>query len=139
MARKSARAAAMQMVFEHMLGGDGGEETLGELIEFTPEGDDAAYMDDVLAGVLAHQSEIDAEIGKSSRGWSVERLSRVDLAIMRLSVYEMFYREDVPASVAINEAVALAGRYSLPTSGKFVNGVLGDIWRRKEAQADQQQ
>lgn len=65
MARKSARAAAVQMVFENMLGGDGGEDTLRGLIEFSPEGEDQDFIDGILAGVEAHGEELDQAIEKN--------------------------------------------------------------------------
>ncbi len=140
MARTTARAAAMQMVYERLLGGQGGGETLELVYEQlnegkdTPSQDDQAYIDDVLAGIAARQDEIDQSIREFSVDWSLERMARVDLTILRLATYEILFREDVPGSVAINEAVELAGKYSDPAGGRFINGVLGSILRKKEAQ-----
>jgi N utilization substance protein B len=140
MARTTARAAAMQMVYERQLGGQGGGETLelvyeqlGEGGESAPSADDQMYIEDVLTGVYAHQAEIDANISEFSVDWSLERMAKVDLTILRLATYEILFREDVPGSVAINEAVELAGKYSDPAGGRFINGVLGSILRKKEA------
>ena len=77
--------------------------------------------------------ELDAEIQAASPRWNVSRMPKVDLTILRLAAWEILHEEDVPGSVAINEAVNLATRYSEPTSGRFVNGVLGTILRKKEA------
>lgn len=140
MARTTARAAAMQMVYERLLGGHGGEETLNLVYEQMGEGvtpptkDDQAYIEDILAGIAAHQDEIDESIREFSVDWPLERMARVDLTILRLAVYEILYRDDVPGSVAINEAVELAGKYSDPAGGRFINGVLGSILRKKEAE-----
>lgn len=140
MARTTARAAAMQMVYERLLGGQGGGETLELVYEQMGEGihapsqDDQAYIDDVLAGIAAHQDEIDGSILTFSVDWPLERMAKVDLTILRLATYEILFREDVPGSVAINEAVELAGKYSDPAGGRFINGVLGSILRRKEAE-----
>ena len=140
MARTTARAAAMQMVYERLLGGHGGGETLEMVYEQLGEGkdapsvDDQAYIEDVLTGIAAHQQEIDERIAEFSVDWSLDRMAKVDFTILRLATYEILYREDVPGSVAINEAVELAGKYSDPTSGRFINGVLGSILRKKEAE-----
>ena len=74
------------------------------------------------------------QIAGASRGWSLERMPRVDLTIMRLATWEILYEKDIPGSVTINEAVELANRYSDPdSSSRFINGVLGAILRKSEA------
>ncbi|MBQ9264642.1 MAG: transcription antitermination factor NusB [Clostridia bacterium] len=132
MARKSARAAAVQMVFENMMGGDGGEETLRGLIEFTPEEDDQQYIDDILSGVETHMEEIDAAIEKALKGWTIERISKVDHAVLRVAAYELCFARQTPDAVVINEAVALAQRFDVPTAGKFVNGVLATLLKARD-------
>lgn len=84
------------------------------------------------AHVREHLEDIDAQLNSASRGWKTKRMSRVDLAALRLAVYEMEYDEDVPTGVAINEAVELAKRFGGDASGSFVNGVLGKIASEKE-------
>lgn len=148
MARVTARAAVMQMIYEHLAGGEGGEETLQMVYdELRAEGvpgveairdnepgaADRAYITRVLDGVVNHLDELDGEIEAASRDWRVERMPKVDLTILRLATWEILHEEDVPGSVAINEAVELASRYSEPASGRFINGVLGTILRKKEA------
>lgn len=148
MARITARAAVMQMIYEHLAGGEGGEETLQMVYdelrkdgvpgvdEIRPTGPgeaDRAYISRILDGVLSHVTELDEKISAASVNWSLERIAKVDLTILRLATYEILYEDDVPGSVAINEAVELANRYSEPSSGRFVNGVLGTILRDKEA------
>ena len=138
----------MQMIYEHLAGGEGGEETLQMVYdELRAEGvpgveairdnepgaADRAYITRVLDGVVNHLDELDGEIEAASRDWRVERMPKVDLTILRLATWEILHEEDVPGSVAINEAVELAGRYSEPVSGRFINGVLGTILRKKEA------
>lgn len=129
MARGEARAVAMQLVFEAMLGGEGGEDTLTGLLGFSPSGDDLAYIQDVVEGVREHLDFLDDSISPYLKNWTLERLSRVDLAILRLATYEIFFRKDVPAPVAINEAVELSHRFSADESGGFINGVLGSLLR----------
>lgn len=127
MSRKSARAAAVQMVYEQMLGGEGGEETLRGLIEFTPEEDDQSYIDSLLSGVEAKGAELDAQIEKCLKGWSLDRIAKVDRAVLRVAAYELCHDRQTPDAVVINEAVALAQRFDSPTAAKFVNGVLSTL------------
>ena len=134
MARQMAREAAMQLIFEQIFGGEGETQTLVDLIDYTPDEKDQAYIDTVVNGVREHKAQLDAEITACLRNWTIERLPRVNLAILRLAVYEMLYTELAPA-VAINEAVELTRKYSQEESCSFVNGVLGTISRKKSAQA----
>ena len=97
MARPIAREAAMQLVFEQIFGGVGETETLVDLIDYQPSENDRAYIDMVVSGVREHEKELDAEISACLRGWTIDRLSRVDLAILRLSVFEMKHG-DIPVA-----------------------------------------
>ena len=134
MARPIAREAAMQLVFEQIFGGEGETEALVDLIDYVPSDNDRQYIDMVVAGVKEHAADIDTEISACLRGWTIARLSRVDLAILRLSVFEMTYAS-LPAAVSINEAVELTRKYSSESSCSFVNGVLGTISRKMAQQA----
>ena len=134
MSRPIAREAAMQLVFEQIFGGEGETQTLVDLIDYIPAGNDQDYIDTIVNGVREHAAELDAEIASCLRGWTISRLSRVDLAILRLAVFEMKYT-DLPAAVAINEAVELTRKYSQEESCSFINGVLGTISRKMSAQA----
>ena len=136
MSRKSARAAAVQMVYEQMLGGEGGEETLRGLIEFTPEEDDQAYIDSLLAGVQAHSEELDSRIEKCLKGWTLDRIAKVDRAVLRVAAFELCQDRKNPDSVVINEAVSLAQRFDSPTAAKFVNGVLSTLLAERDREAD---
>ena len=124
----------MQLVFEQLFGGDGETQTLVDLIDYDPGEKDQAYIDTVVSGVREHAGELDAQIAACLRGWTLERLARVDLAILRLAVFEMQHMS-LPVPVAINEAVELTRKYSQEESCSFVNGVLGTISRKKSVQA----
>ena len=124
MDRTGARAAAMKLIYEWEMGGDGGEETRQDLLEIRPDEKERDYMEQLVAGVQEHAADIDAEVSKYAVGWKIERISRVDLAIMRLALYEIKYASQ-PAGVAVNEALELAKAYSTPEAVPFVNGVLG--------------
>jgi len=86
--------------------------------------EDAAYINNKCSDIIAKISEIDEAINASTTGWKTTRMAKVDLSIIRLAVYEIKYEEDVPAKVAINEAVELAKLYGTDNSASFVNGVL---------------
>ena len=127
MARKAARAAAMQMLYENMLGGEGGAETLQELIAFSPDEEDQQYIDRILSGVSENAEALDSAVEKCLKGWTLDRIAKVDRAVLRLAAYELYYFREAPDAVVINEAVALAQRYDSPTAAKFVNGVLSTL------------
>jgi N utilization substance protein B len=95
------------------------------LEELTPMNE--VYMQDKYGKILEHLAEIDEVLNQASSGWKVSRMSKVDVNILRLAVYEMKYDEDVPVKVAINEAVELAKKFGGDDSSSFVNGILGKI------------
>ena len=151
MSRTTARAAAMQMIYEKISGGQGGEDTLkmvydelredglpgvNRIEKKEPDAEDRAYITAALEGVLAHREEIDSLIDKNTaKGWSMDRISLVNLTIMRLAVWEILYADDVPGSVSIAEALELTERFSDPEDKAFVNGILGTILREQETKA----
>ena len=91
--------------------------------------DTFAFARLIIAGVLEHIDEVDAAIDKHLEHWDITRLSKVDLAILRMAAYSLLFQADVPASVTIDEAIAIAKEYGTDASYKFVNGVLDAIRR----------
>ncbi|WP_058485266.1 transcription antitermination factor NusB [Defluviitalea phaphyphila] len=89
--------------------------------------EDKEFIINEFKNITQKLSEIDDLLSQYSIGWKIERMSRVDLSIFRVAIYEMYYDEDVPKSVAINEAVELAKKYSSDEAPAFINGVLGKI------------
>jgi N utilization substance protein B len=89
-----------------------------------------AYAEELLAGVRAHEAELDALIQASAPEWPIAQMARIDKNILRLALYEILYNSAVPAKAAINEAVELAKQYGSDASSRFVNGVLGAIVNR---------
>ena len=128
MNRSTARAHAMKLVYEWQMGGDGGDDTLANLLEVTREEAEYSFMNALYEGVIAEQDKIDELISEFARGWSLERLNKVDLAILRIAVYELMKKE-TPAAVVVKEAMNLATDYSGDKSAPFINGVLGSISR----------
>lgn len=88
---------------------------------------DQEYMQSKYENIKAHLDEIDALLNEKSKGWKTSRMSKVDLSILRLAVYEIKFDEDVPVKVAINEAVEIAKSFGGDASASFVNGILGKI------------
>lgn len=95
-------------------------------------GDFNDFVVSYFEGILGNLAEIDGLIEKFSLKWGKNRLSKVALAILRLSVYEMLYREDIPTNVAINEAVELSKKYGAEKEPAFINGILGGINKELE-------
>lgn len=92
-----------------------------------PDPADAAYILEKSAKIMAMIPELDELINTHTTGWNTRRMGKVDLTILRLAVYEMRYDDDIPASVAINEAVELGKRYGGDSTPAFVNGVLAKL------------
>lgn len=87
------------------------------------------YAREIVDGVIDHRDDIDEQIATYSRDWTVARMPAVDRAVLRIAIWEMLYNDEVPAAVAIDEAVTLAKEFSTDESGSFVNGVLGRVAR----------
>ncbi len=88
---------------------------------------DRKYITDKYEQIIGHLPELDEKIDKSAKGWSITRIGKVELAVLRLAVYEMLYDDDIPVGVAIDEAVELAKRFGGDSSGPFVNGILAAL------------
>jgi len=93
---------------------------------------DMKFAEEIIKGTIGKLQEIDQIIQNNTTGWTKERIAKVDLAILRLALYEILFRDDIPDSVSINEAIELAKKYSTDESGSFVNGVLGKIKREAD-------
>ena len=89
--------------------------------------DDREYISKKFESIVEHLQEIDDMIGRAAKGWSLSRIGKVELSILRLAVYEMKYDDDIPVGVAIDEAVELSKTFGQESSGSFVNGILATI------------
>ncbi len=107
-----------------------------QIREFAPEFNDKGFIQELLDGVIAHQKEIDETIIKYAPEWPLEAITLVDKNILRLGISELLHSETVPSKVAINEAIELAKTFGGESSGRFVNGVLGAIYRDRVAAGD---
>jgi N utilization substance protein B len=95
---------------------------------FAPNFDDNGFVESINKGVIKHLSEIDKYIVKYATEWPLEQITIVDRNILRIGVYELIFDDQIPARVAINEAIEIAKTFGGASSGKFVNGVLGAIY-----------
>ena len=109
----------------------GGTDTLEDALEQTERGtlsdEDAAFSDRLYEGVHAHLDEIDREIEAHAKDWSIGRIAKVDLSILRVAVYELLYEPGIPVGATVNEAVELCKAFGGDKSPGFVNGVLGAV------------
>ena len=151
--RREARERAVQFLFQHDLNppenldralnefwdtqraaaiaGEKGPATWGQPVELPPptaeEAEVHLFADPLIRGTLEHRDAIDEHIKKHAKNWEFHRIATVDRNIMRLAIYEMLHREDIPPVVSINEAVDIAKKFSTQDSGKFVNGILDKV------------
>ena len=134
MTRKQAREEVFILIFEKAFNDDSVSDILELAIEAREiEPDD--YIKDVFFGVFDNLDIIDNTISENAVGWSIKRISKTALSILRLAIYEMKFVESIPVSVSINEAVELTRKYSNESSCSFVNGVLGTISRKLATKA----
>src|SRR5947209_10199554 len=120
--RRQARERALSLLYESDMKGVAPADVLAAL-PVAP----APFAADVVAGVGQHADEVDGYIRRFARGWALERMPALDRALLRMAVYELVHRPDVPTGAVLSEAVDLASRYSTEESGRFVNGVLAQI------------
>ena len=130
MNRKKARECAMKLIYEFEMGGECGDETRTGILELDPSEEGFDFMNELYDGTVSSLDRTDSLIEKYSNGWKTERMSKVDLAILRMAVYELDAGKE-PKAVVINEAVELAKKYSGDKSGPFINGILGSIVREE--------
>jgi N utilization substance protein B len=134
--RRDAREAAVQYLYQREMQGDQSDQALEEFYEMrglSPSG--KRFCNELLEGWMQHREVIDEVIAKNARNFEFNRLSAVDRNVLRIACHEILFRSDIPAPVAINEAIEIAKKYSTEDSGKFVNGVLDNIRKQKSAVA----
>lgn len=132
LSRRNARETALKILFQIDVGKMGVEEALAagrEVFELAESSSD--FTEGLVWGAFNHLQELDGLIEEFSIDWPMARMASIDRNILRLAVYEILYVGDIPASVSVNEAVELAKRYGNADSGKFVNGILGNVVRSR--------
>ena len=136
--RHLSRSIAMQALYEWDFNGKKPEELEKiiekDIVEFGPGLKDKNFIWQLVNGVISHFNDIDNIISKAAPEWPVEQISIIDRNILRIGLYELLYenKEEVPPKVAINEAIELAKTFGGENSGKFINGVLGTVYKEME-------
>jgi len=151
--RREARERAVQFLFQHDLNPpsdldaalnqfwetqraaavaeEKGAATWGQPVQAPPpsaqDEEVRSFADPLIRGAVEHRDEADEVIKRHAKNWDLHRIAAVDRNILRLAIYEMFHRDDIPPVVSINEAVDIAKKFSTQDSGKFVNGILDKI------------
>ena len=146
--RRQAREFAVQFLFQGDFNPDCHKSDMDEAIRLFWEDKEATddvkrFATELIQGTIAHQNQIDELIRKYTENWELNRIAAVDRNVLRLALYEMLHRTDVPPVVSINEGVDIAKKFSTAESGKFVNGILDrarkDIPRDARTAAKEQQ
>lgn len=132
--RHLARTISMQSLYQWDFQGKPTKKEVNDIIsfnlkEFAPDFDDKGFISDLLDGVIGNVEKIDEVITKYAPDWPIDQITNVDRNILRIGVYELKISETIPSKVAINEAIELAKTFGGESSGRFVNGVLGAIYK----------
>ena len=125
MSRIETREALFKLVFEYCLSNEKNEIMLEEFAE-NPK-IEIDYLNNAYNGILEHFNDLKAEISGFTKGYSIDRIFKVDLALLIVALYEIKFEEKIPTAVSINEALNLAKKYSTEKSSKFINGVLANF------------
>jgi transcription antitermination protein NusB len=139
--RRKSRELALQFLFSHDFTGAADEPKalaleMERFCDSFETGKKALpYAQELISGICSRREEIDRELADRSHNWRLERMSLVDRNILRIAVFEMKFCQDVPAKVAINEALEIAKLYSIPDSVAFINGILDAVQGRVEDSA----
>lgn len=132
MGRKQAREGAMKLLFQMDKTNNYTDESFDIFLENFPyDESETEYIQNTVKNLIIKKDEIDEFIVEQLEGWSINRLASVDLAVLRIAIYEIIYRDDIPMEVSINEAIETTKKYSSEDSYKFVNGVLGGFVRSR--------
>ncbi|HOZ71059.1 MAG TPA: transcription antitermination factor NusB [Spirochaetales bacterium] len=138
--RRKARILAFQAIYAW----DASSVGYDELLSFSWLGEDSLASSDeelkafaglIVSGTIENVEAVDAAIKRHLEHWAFERLKRVDLAILRVSVYSLVYQRDIPAQITIDEAIEIAKEFGSEDSYRFINGVLDAVWKERGAEA----
>jgi N utilization substance protein B len=131
LSRRAARDKCVKILYQIDISNNSLEESMKSVFECDGDADDtieqAGFLRELVTGVLDNLEAIDAEIRDYTHKWSPDRLGRMEKAILRMAVYEIVHRPDIPVAATINEAVELSKEYASDDSARFVNGVLAGI------------
>ena len=138
MSRTIAREMAFRILFQVDIGKNVWQEEVARTLSEEEGLSEASqeFLKELVRGTLEHQKAIDEHIAKFAREWTLERMANTDRNILRMALFELTFLKDIPPSVTVNEAVELAKRYGDEESGKFVNGILGEMIRASSNASD---
>ena len=133
--RRQARELAIQVLF-HLEYNPGNPDEVFDLIceNFSSQKSSMPFSRELVMGVCEQKVSLDELIGRSSRNWRLERMSRLDRCILRLAAFEILFMEDIPPKVSIDEALELGKKFGSENSGSFINGILDNIYNTMEGQ-----
>ncbi len=133
MTRKEARENCFKLLFEYEVQKLSADDALALFYELNGDADaQTEYINSTVNCAIENVEKIDEIIEKFSKGWKVSRLAKVTLAVLRVAICEILYKDDIADSIAINEAVEIAKIYNDEKSAKFVNGILSSVYKSKE-------
>lgn len=131
--RRVVRVSMMKLLFSRSFGREEGDMIpviIEESLELPPlSSEDLESLELLTEDLWDHLEEVDGYIEKHLKGWSLHRLARADLAILEVAVYELLYADPIPHQVSINEALEISKEYSTADASKFINGILGSVYR----------
>lgn len=130
MNRREARKQAFLQLFQYKFQPEETERLLEDLFETTKPGNQREYIKSIVFGVADKKEEIDNALSDCAKEWTIERISSVSLAALRLGAYEIMYMDDIPSVVSVSEAVALAKEYEGEEAAPFVNAVLDRLGKK---------
>lgn len=122
--RRTAREKALKILFQLDINDN---QLKVEIEELLNKKDSTPFLNEIVQGVAGNNKEIDAIIVEHLENWTIDRIASVERTVLRMSIFEIKFLDDIPVSVSINEAIELANKYGDENSGKFVNGVLSKI------------
>ncbi len=133
MGRRQAREGTMKLLYQMEINSDFSDEALTLFLDnFDFDQSESEYINHAIETIRERLTSIDEIIKKYLEGWEITRIAKIDLAILRIAIYEILYRKDIPVQVSINEAIESSKKYSNVDSFRFINGVLGGVVRSME-------
>jgi N utilization substance protein B len=129
--RRIAREQALQVLYSVVIGDRKPEEAVSEIVGEGADSEQRAFVEELALGTLEYADQADRIVSPLLEGWAIERLPTIDRLLIEMATFELHCRPETPRAVAINEAVALAKRFSTEDSGRFVNGVLSAVANAK--------
>jgi transcription antitermination protein NusB len=129
--RRLAREQALQVLYSVVVGDRDPHDAVDEIVGAAADLDQRTFVEELALGTLEYAERADGIVSPLLEGWAIERLPTIDRLLLEMATFELHCRPDTPRAVAINEAVALAKRFSTEDSGRFVNGVLSAVANAK--------